>query len=372
MRSENTITEEDEMAKTPIARLKKILLVRNDRIGDLVLTLPAFQAVRRQWPRARVAALVSPYTAPLLSGTGYVDEVILDDTADGPQDLARRLKPHEFEAVLVFNSNTRNCRAMWHAGVPRRVCWAYKPAGMLLGNLRVRVHRTHPPIHEAEFALAFVRRLGGAAVMANLSPHLHVDAHTRERIAARIQRELGSNGPLFGVHPGNGASAFNWPMEHYVELIHRLAGHGRVMITGSAAERPMLAAIRAGVCDTAANRVGYFSDFDLGELAAALSLVSSFTASSTGPMHMAGILETPVVALFSPHPVHAPAKWAPLGRKHALLVAPLEPSEDPRIPRERGEAVMSRIAVADVLAANLMNAQSWPAADGVERWSRAS
>ncbi len=360
------------MAKTPIARLKRILLVRNDRIGDLVLTLPAFQAVRRQWHRAHVAALVSPYTAPLLSGTGYVDEVILDDAADRPKELAKRLKPHGFDAVLVFNSNTRNCRAMWHAGIPRRVCWAYKPAGMLFGNYRVKVHRTHPPIHDAEFALEFVRRLGGAAVMANLSAQLHVDEHTLKRVAARIKRELGSGGPLFGVHPGNGASAFNWPMEHYVALIDRLARHGRVMITGSAAERPMLSAIRARLCDSDANRVGCFADFDLGELAAALSLMSSFTASSTGPMHMAGILETPVVALFSPHPVHAPAKWAPLGRKHAMLVAPLEPGEEARVPRERGEAVMGRIAVDDVLAANLRNTESWPAADGVERWSRAS
>ncbi len=341
------------MGTTPIARLRKILLVRNDRIGDLVLTLPAFQAVRRQWPRAHVAALVGSYTAPLLSGTGYVDQVILDEAADGPRELADRLKPQGFDAALVFNSNTRNCRAVWHAGIARRVCWAYKPAGMLWGNCRVKVHRTHPPIHESEFALHFVRRLGGAAVMANLSPQLHVDTHTRQRVAARIRNELGGAGPLFGVHPGNGASAFNWPVDHYVELINRLALHGRVMITGSVAERPLLAEIRGRLSGSVEGRVACFSDFELGELAAALSLLTSLTASSTGPMHIAGILETPVVALFSPHPVHAPEKWAPLGNRQTVLVASLEAGEDARVPRERGEEVMSRIRVDDVLAANL-------------------
>jgi ADP-heptose:LPS heptosyltransferase len=307
-----------------------------------------------------------------LSGTGYVDEVIPDEPADGPKEVASRLKPHGFDAALVFNSNTRNCRATWHAGISRRVCWAYKPAGMLLGNYRLKVHRTHPPIHESEFALHFVRRLGGAAVMANLSPQLHVDEHTRERVAARIRNDLGSAGPLFGVHPGNGASAFNWPVDHYMELINRLALHGRVMITGSAAERPLLADIRARLSGSAETRVACFSDFDLGELAAALSLLTSLTASSTGPMHMAGILETPVVALFSPHPVHAPEKWAPLGHRHTVLVAPLEVGEDPRVPRERGEEVMSRLRVDDVLEANLQYAELSPGSGGARGWARAS
>ena len=50
--------------------------MRNDRIGDLVLTLPAMQAVRRQWPKAHVAALVSRYAGPLLAGSPYVDQVL--------------------------------------------------------------------------------------------------------------------------------------------------------------------------------------------------------------------------------------------------------------------------------------------------------
>jgi ADP-heptose:LPS heptosyltransferase len=356
----------------PIARVRKILLVRNDRIGDLVLTLPAFQAVRRQWPRAHVAALVSRYAAPLLSGTRYVDDVILDDPAASPWELGRRLRPLGFQAALVFNTNTRNCLAVWHAGIRRRVSWAYKPAGFLLGNHRVRLHRTHPPLHESEFALAFVRMLGGAAVMANLSPQLEIDALTRQRVAARIRRELGAAGPLFGVHPGNGHSAYNWPIDRYVELINRLARHGRVMVTLSAAERPILESMRGRLARLAEGRVAFCADFDLIELAAAIREQTVLTVSSTGPMHMAGILNTPVVALFSPHPAHSPAKWAPLGAGHTLLVAPLEPQESPEVPADRADRVMARIGVDDVLGANLHYAQKWLAAGGAAGWARAS
>ncbi len=355
----------------PIARLRKILLVRNDRLGDLVLSLPGFQAVRRQWHRAHVTALVSRYAAPLLATTRYVDELILDDPAESPRELGRRLRPLGFDAVLVFNSNTRNCLAAWHAGIRRRVCWAYKPAGFLLGNYRLMLHRTHPPVHESEFALSFVRLLGGAAVMANLSPQLAVDARAHQRVAIRIRRELGAAGPLFGVHPGNGNSAYNWPTAHYVELINRLARHGRVMVTGSQAERPLLETIRQRLARTTESRVALYCDLALEELVAAVAAQTVLTASSTGPMHIAGILGTPVVGLFSPHPVHAPEKWAPLGSGHTLLVAPLADDENPLVPPGKAEAVMARIRVEQVLQANLRHAERWLAAPAGD-WKRAS
>ncbi len=335
----------------------RILLVRNDRIGDLVLTLPAFEAVRRHWPRAHVAALVSPYAGPLLAGNRAVNELLVDLEAESPWQLGRRLKKMRFDAALVFNTNTRNCLAVWRARIAERVCWAYKPAGYLLGNRRVEVHRSHPPIHEAEFALAFVRRLGVKADLPSLSPRLDLDAAMRQRVSERIRQELGHNGPLFGIHPGNKNSAYNWPADHYAELACRLAKYGRVMVTGSPAEGRLLESIRGQLTDAARSRVGFYSDFQLLELASALSLQTALTVSSTGPMHMAGILGTPVVALFSPHPAHVPEKWAPLGSGHTLLVAPLEPGEDPRIPREQGTATMARISVERVLEANLKYAK---------------
>jgi ADP-heptose:LPS heptosyltransferase len=125
------------------------------------------------------------------------------------------------------------------------------------------------------------------------------------------------------------------------------------MITGRASEIPLLEEVRGQLDRSAQTRVKFFTDFDLSQLAAALSLQTVLTASSTGPMHMAGILGTPVVALFSPHPAHLAQKWAPLGRGHTLLVAPLEANEHPRIPRSQGTAVMARISVEQALVANL-------------------
>ncbi len=331
---------------------KRILLVRNDGLGDVVLTLPAMLAVRRHFPAAYIAALVTRVTAPLVDATRAVDDVIIDDHTESAGQLGSQLRTMRFDAALVFNTNTRNALAVWGAGVRQRVTWAYKPAGFLLGNSRVRVRRSHPPIHESQFAMKFAERLGATAAASDLSPCVDIDAATSERVATRIARELGNGGPLFGVHPGSKKSAYNWPQRHYEELIARLAERGRVMVTGSMGERTELERIRFRLDESLRARVGFYFDLSLLELVAAIRLQTALTASSTGPMHLAGLVDTPVVALFSPHPVHAPAKWAPLGTAQTILVAPLEPGEDPRIGRNRAEQVMGRIGVDEVVEAN--------------------
>jgi heptosyltransferase-2 len=350
----NTNTNTDAGARSASRpHLQRILLVRNDRIGDLVLTLPAFEAVRRNWPRASLTALVGQSTAPLLAGHPSIDELLVDSHSDNAWQLGRRLRAMRFDVALVFNTSTRNCLAVWSAGIRRRVCWAYKPWGWLSATHRVALRRSHPPVHEAEFALAFVRRLGAAARLAELTPRLEISPATRERIFARITRTLGTSGPLFGVHPGSKNSAYNWPAPRYAQLVCQLAGLGRVMVTGTPKEQPILDLIRRRLTAPLESRVGFFSDLTLPELAAAIAEQTVLVVSSTGPMHIAGIVGTPTVALFSPHPAHVPAKWAPLGTNHTLLVAPLADHEAADVPPELGTDLMSRIGVEQVLRAAL-------------------
>lgn len=336
--------------------LRRILLIRSDRIGDLVLTLPAIEAVRRTWPAAHLTLLASAYAAPLLSGSALVDKLMLDDPAQNPRALAQQLKVENYDAAIVFNYTTRTCLAAWLARIPRRVCWAYKPLGFLLANRRVRLHRSRPPVHEARFALAFAERLGCAAAERDpidMKARLEVDAAASVLVRRQIERGLGTAGPLFGVHPLNSHSAYNWPLSRYTELVARLAQVGRVLVTGNAKERSSLDQLRCQLPADLRRRVLFLCDLSLTELVCAVRELSVLTVSSTGPMHIAAAVGTPVVGLFSPHPSHAPAKWAPLGRKRTLFVAPLEQDENPRVPRERGAAVMARITVEEVLAANL-------------------
>jgi ADP-heptose:LPS heptosyltransferase len=334
----------------------RILLVRNDRIGDLVLTLPAVHALRQHLPMAHLTLCVSQYAAPLVTALSDVDEVLIDDAAEKAWRFSRRLRGLKFDGALVFNTNTRNALAVRLAGIRRRVVWGYKPVGMLTATHPVKVHRSRPPIHEAEFAMRFVEKLGVRRTSGALQAKLPLDTSATKRVTSLIQQSLGREGPLFGVHPGNKNSAYNWPISNYAQLVRRLVERGRVMITGSPEERELVEHACNLLTAEQRKRVLPLTNLALPELVAATALQQSLVVSSTGPMHVAGAVGTPTVALFSPHPAHVPAKWGPLGTNHTVLVAPLLEGEDPAVPSEQSEELMARIDVGEVFHAAVRQA----------------
>ena len=336
---------------TLVRQIRHLLIIRNDRLGDLVLTLPAIAAARRALPDAKITLLASPLAAPLVAAHPDIDEVLFDDPADGAVALARRLRALRADAGLAINYSRRNCLALWLAGIPRRVGWGYKLAGCLAANRRVWLHRSRPPIHEADFALAFVRALGLSVPAERPAAVLPIAETAWREMLARIDRELGQHGPLVGVHPGGRGSAYYWPTENFAQLVARLAQRSRVIVTGTPAERTQLETIAAAVAPPVARRVALWDDLTLPQLAATLAACQTVVAGSTGPLHVAAAVGTRVVGLYSSHPAHVPAKWAPLGAGHVVLQAPLAPGEDPRIPPERGGEHMARIGVDHVLAA---------------------
>lgn len=331
--------------------ISRLLIVRNDRIGDLMLTIPTFEYVRRAYPSAHISALTGRHTGTLLQRNQYLDDVLLDDPGWSPWQLAKCLRLQRFDAALVINAKTRNYLAVWLAGIPVRVTWARRPAGWVFGNRHVTLRRSHPPIHESEFALAFARNLRSDPAIEVSAPELHLDPAVVHRVRMRIHTDMGNSGPLFGVHPGNYNSAWNWPAERYSQLISTLAGRAPVVVTGGPGEEGLLTLLEKNLPPDLAHRVVFYHDFDLDELCAALSLVDVLTVSNTGPMHLASALGTPVVALFGSQIWQCPDKWAPLGTGNTVLQAPLAPGEE--LSPEKEHEYMCRISLEDVLQANL-------------------
>jgi ADP-heptose:LPS heptosyltransferase len=330
----------------------RILVVRNDRVGDLVLTLPALQYLRRAFPAAEITVLTAPRTASLLATNRDVDRVLPDDGRTSSGQLARRLRPYHFDAAVVIHTTTRNFLAVWRAGIPTRVTWSGKPIGWLTGTRLVHLRRSRPPIHESQFALAFARRLRDDPRIELSDPQLQIPSEVVQAVQARIALDLGGQGPLLGVHPGSYGSTYNWPLPRYAELIARLAEQGRVVVTGGPGEETLLGELHGAVPAPLAARVACYADFDLLQLSAAIAGMDVLTVSNTGPMHLAGVLGTPTVALFSAHPLHGAAKWAPFGSRTTILQAPLRGGESAEVPAAKAWEHMDRISVDQVWQAN--------------------
>src|SRR3989338_7595383 len=90
---------------------RNILIIRTDRIGDVVLTTPVFKALRDAFPASRISILVAPATKDLVENNGMIDEVLVDDRYNAHKGLRgflkiiRTLKNKKFD--LVINCHTK-------------------------------------------------------------------------------------------------------------------------------------------------------------------------------------------------------------------------------------------------------------------------
>ncbi|VAX13086.1 ADP-heptose--lipooligosaccharide heptosyltransferase II, partial [hydrothermal vent metagenome] len=108
---------------------KKILLIRNDKLGDFMLAFPAFAQLRQSLPDAELHILVPEYTRPLAEACKYIDQIILDPGKDGGfWNLVKQLRSQHYDAVISLYSTTRIGLTVYLAGIPERIAPATKLA----------------------------------------------------------------------------------------------------------------------------------------------------------------------------------------------------------------------------------------------------
>ncbi|MBN1895469.1 glycosyltransferase family 9 protein, partial [bacterium] len=143
--------------------LQRILVVRTDRMGDLLLTLPAVTAIRRKFPGAFLAMLVHSSMRELAEHCPDLDAVITDGPGDSGwrrfPSFVEKIRKERFDAALIMHPTFRLAAAMLLAGVRRRIGTAYRFYSFLF-NRPIREHRKYASRHEAEFNLSLAADLG--------------------------------------------------------------------------------------------------------------------------------------------------------------------------------------------------------------------
>ncbi len=298
----------------------RVLLVRNDRLGDLVLTTPAFRVLREALPEARIDLLCSAYAEPLVRCNPCLDEVITDRGAHDRSDfhqLTAEIRGRGYDAAVVFVHSRKNAMLVRGAGIPLRVGPWVKLYAPLFFNRAVRQRRSRALKNEAAYNIDLLAKLGieVPAPEKIQPPEVIADTLAVERAAGLIAQAFADPAKkLAVVHPGMGGSALNWPLERWRELVAALARTGRVnvAVTGSASERELVDHVAEAAAG--AGSVRKICGLGLAEYLGLLSLATAVVAPSTGPVHLAAALGVPRVAgVYSPVPAHHPRRWGPLG-----------------------------------------------------------
>ena len=294
------------MRNLNFAENSRFLLVRPDKIGDLVLALPALAALRQRYPQSFIGFLCSSYAASVLENNPDVNAIFLSDDPN----LAQKIKQEKFDAAIHFYVENKTVYLTWKAAIPVRVGPFSKIASLLLTH-RVRQNRSKVEKHEAVYNWDLVRSCG--AQKEPVAPKIYL---TEQEIAKakelRQTLNLGDH-PIF-IHPGSAGSALRWPVHHFIELGRQLAMLGQtVVFTAGKEESAILDKVRA--IRNPNVRIIPAGSLTLREFISVISVGKLFISNSTGPLHMASALSVPTLAFYPNLPIQTSAKrWSPFGR----------------------------------------------------------
>jgi lipopolysaccharide heptosyltransferase II len=308
------------MAPPTWEHAERLLCVRLDSLGDVLMMTPAIRALREGLTRRRITLLTSPSGAAVARLVPEIDEVLIYEAPwvkstpprqDSAFDraLIGRLRAARFDAAVIFTTFSQSplpaallCQL---AEIRLRLAHCReKPYGLLSDW----VPETEPEggiRHEVRRQLDLVATVGARTADERLS--LRVTGRPRD-VARRhlLEHGVDAAGRWAVLHPGSTASSRRYPAELYAEAARQLVTeHGwQIVLTGSADERDLTREIaeRAGVPlhDLA-------GDLDLAELAALIALAPVLVTNNTGPSHLAAAVGTPVVCLYAlTNPQHTP------------------------------------------------------------------
>lgn len=332
-------------------KFENVLVVRTDRIGDVVLTLPMVTVLHESLPGARISMLVRAYTSTLVEGFVDLDTIIAFDESGeqkGFFGLLAELRARRFDLVVVSHPTLRIAFLMSLAGIPVRVGSGYRWYSFLF-NKRVFEHRKTAQKHESEYNVSLLQAIG---IQAARVPHIELalSQSSNEDAAAELDRlGLGPSESFVVLHPGSGGSARDWSPENFGDLACGLAADGfKVVVTGTRAEQELVEQVLTRSGGAAVGSVGRMS---LKVLAALIGRAQLFVSNSTGPLHIAAAVGTPVIAFYPPIRECSPRRWGPLSEHQIVFTA-----DNVTCPRChggpcQGNDCMDQIKVGDVLVA---------------------
>jgi lipopolysaccharide heptosyltransferase II len=326
-----------------------ILLLRLERVGDLLMTLDAIAAVRAEAPEATIDLVVGSWNesiARLIPGLDRVEALSAPWLARGAESqsfalMARRAwgwRRRAYDLAINFEGDIRSNVLLGLSGATRRVGFGMAGGGPMLTD-RVSFD---PAIHTRSNSLRLVERAFGLSVGSGErhrpgpgQSRLRIPDESRAR-AASLLGAVGADGaPMVVMHVGGGRDIKQWNLERFAEVANRLsASHAAtIVLSGSADDRSVTDVMKAGLRPDV-HCLDLVGVVDLVTLGAVLERASLLITGDTGPMHLAAALDVPLVAVFGPSD---PARWGPFSERARVVRVqlPCSPCNRIRRPPER-------------------------------------
>lgn len=313
---------------------RRILVIRLDLIGDLVLSLTVVRALKRGYPDAEIDLLALPSSARIVAHDPDEEDVLAPpsdarvvshdpDIAEvitydpnvwrrprallqasnwrAASSLRRRLRARHYDlAVSVFGPWASILAVV--SGARRRLGFAQEGyPGFLTDSVAGRHWDPRDHKHEVDYCLELAQAAGVTVGPADRIPRLYVDAEAREAAETLLHAEgWQPDRALIACHvSSNNGQSKRWPIPYWATLIDRLIREDgvNVVLTGALNDLPLIESITGRMNERPINMAGETS---LPQLAGLLQCADLLVTGDSGPMHIAGAVGTPLIAIHGP------------------------------------------------------------------------
>jgi lipopolysaccharide heptosyltransferase II len=308
----------------------RILLIRPDHLGDVLLTTPAIHALRTAYPHVEIHALVGPWSAEMMSSYPEVDRVLTlpfpgfsrrpGGNWRSPYELALRSARHlrligYDSAVILRPDHWWGAMLAWMAGIPERQGYNLPDVAPFL---------SHPIEYQYQHAvlqgLRLVERWAGTLTPEQIVYDFPVQIMDNSYIEGYLREwRIEPDQPVVCIHPGSGTWAKQWQENKWAKVADTLADQldAAIVLTGGDHELPLVGQIAAQMKRSSCIMVG---DTRIGQLAALFARAKLVLGADSGPLHLAAAVGTPTVTLFGPAD---PVEFGPWGKpqRHITLIS---------------------------------------------------
>ena len=351
--------------------MKRIAVFRALQLGDLLVAVPAFRALRQHFPDAEITLIGLPWAASFVQRFScYIDRFVefvgypgIDEVRYDEQRTARFLdeqRAYSYDVVLQMHGSGRasnpfvlalgaSCSVGYYGKVTpgltieavypddQHEIWRNlhlvemvvrmvpmgtggydgRPQGDYptihgIGRCDGRPQGDYPTIHNGHSRV--VSLWASVPSLAKLEFPLFEKDYDEADALLRPFLQRGKR--IIGIHPGARPPARRWPAEYFALVADSLAQQfdAQVVLTGGPGEEQTVQAVIGAMCMPALSLVGKTS---LGGLAALMKRFDLFISNDTGPAHIACAVDCRSITIFGPADVR---RWAPLDRERHPIV----------------------------------------------------
>jgi ADP-heptose:LPS heptosyltransferase len=340
-------------AQHPESTPPRILLLRPDHLGDLILTTPILDALKAHIPDAHITMMVGPWSSEVVARHPAVD-CLLTCPFPGFQraaqkslapyilllNIAQQLRRNKYDLAINLRPDFWwGAGLLYLAGIPHRVGYALEPGRPFLTRALPFNPPEPAPVSNLRLVSAAMEALDYSPLEQPYTPEHYPlqfipTAAEEAWVSERLDKEgISPDAPIVVIHPGSGAAVKLWRTEAWSTCADMLPAlfttsmPVRIILTGSESERPMLEEISQGMTVQPV----LVTDANVGQLAAILKRAQMVLGVDSGPLHLAVAQSTPTVHIFGPTDPHIFGPWG-ADRQHIVIASTQRCPTCPSIP----------------------------------------